>query len=354
MFHFSLIHLLLHSDQIFLSFRSFPRCSWLGHVSCKRDRTDGVYSKCRTCGTEVTILFEVNFKSIGGGKADLLVLGEIVKEGDPSSYQQQSIVQQKDINERIVLADNKESVQRTIHRAKIVEVPQDSDQSCESHKFRCSIFPPKGGFKYAWRSSRWTCETKHTFEWTVLQKTQNGDYKVLFVHRPSSNVPGTHFCVLSSRGKKCHEQNERRRHLLNAATSTEVIEKPIKFEVQSQRVADTNVGDVGEYNLHLPMKRTSAEKDSPFGLFGPNFVLENEYFDSFLLSHETKYCDRIENSTLVDPYMDQYGHESARMFFGPKNLNSNVPLDIQIDFGVRDEDVEEVFKIIRRNLCQMG
>ena len=159
---------------------------------------------------------------------------------------------------------------------------------------------------------------------------------------------------MSSRGKKCHEQNERRRHLLNAATSTEVIEKPIKFEVQSQRVADTNVGDVGEYNLHLPMKRTSEEKDSPFGCFGPNLVIENEYFDSFLLSRETKYCARIENSTLVDPYMDQYGHESTRMFFGPKKLNNNVPVGIHFDFGIRNQDVEEVFKIIRRNLSQIG
>lgn len=335
----------------------FPRCSWLGHVACNRKVTKGRGSM--VCGTEVTILFDINFEDIGGCKDDLLVLGEIVKEGDPSPFQEQSLVQLSDVEKRIVLDDVKEPAQRTMYEAKLVEILQESyDESCERKKIRANIFATKGGFKYAWKSSRWTCESRHTFEWTILQKVENEDsYLVLMVHRPPSDAPGSHFCVLSTRGKRCHEQNERRRHLLKAATTSEGTYWANNFPVQSRRVSDdggshpTIEMEVDEKKYPQKRKISSMINYTPSDLIDSNFVIENEYFDSFLLKKD--FSDYLKRDFLFPgPYQTQC--ETSQVFERQKKDIKSSHFGANIDFGLSDNDIEKVSQIIRTNFAHMS
>ena len=77
------------------------------------------------CGTEVTIVFTVDFNIIGGTKDDLLVLGEIKYEGDKSTYPLRSVVQKTDLHAHIASNDDTESQQRSIHQAEVTEILSD-------------------------------------------------------------------------------------------------------------------------------------------------------------------------------------------------------------------------------------
>lgn len=332
---------------------SFPRCSWLGHVSSK----GGAKERCdSTCGTEVTILFDIDFETIGGDKSDLLVMGEIVKEGDSSSFHEHTLLSQADITARV---DRRESTQRTIYQAKLMEIPHDCSDFSGGKKIRANIFPPKGGFKYAWKSNRWICESKHTFEWTVLQKVHNEDsYRILMIYRPCSSVSGTHFCVLSTRGRKSHEKSESRHLLFKAATTSEcgIYERPNNFYIQSRKVIDEDVQT--ETNIHYdPIKKNvlsstlNCNAPSQFGLYGPDTVLENEYFDSFLVKNHYSPCFQNKSFALSNYQMQ---NETSQIFQNSRKHFDDAHLGAHIDFGLRDEDVEEVFRIIRKNFAQVS
>ena len=336
---------------------SFPRCSWQGHYH-------NGYGK--VCGTEVTIVFTVDFNIIGGTKDDLLVLGEIKYEGEKSTYLLRSVVQKTDLHAHIASNDDTESQQRSLHQAELTEILGDVNKEMEGKSnIRASVFPPSTGFNYPWTSNRWTCEVKHTFEWTTLQKVPGEDcYKVIQVHRPPINTPGVSFCVLSSRGKKGHARHESRSRILAAATQRNL---DIRFEgrrnngivVQSQEV-DNNV-KFGQIEASETQQNQGIYEEKVSPVLLQNFTIENEFFDSFLYNLRQSQSPIVKKQKVsnlrgsdgkfVDPWsLTEQKVSNLRgsdgKFVDPWSQVNLRGLKTFPDFGLNDRDVEEVFKII--------